>query len=389
MLPSSSRPTRRAVLAACGAAALAGCSDNLTTRASRPPVECGPGSYAWPMHGADPARTSSLSDRALPPADATARRFSRTGSGAGGGSVDASPVVADGTAYVAGDVRIEARDAATGERVWETDPGDGVSTSPALACGALYVSTSNKTLALDPADGTALWRGDAGAGGGVSASPVLSDDTVYIAGSVVTALDAETGTRRWQASTEHSPQGIAVGDRVYVGAASNGSGEVVALTRHGETWWRTTAPGQVYTAPAVADGTVYAVSRTGTATALDGSDGSVLWQADVEPGVSDLLAVADGRVVVGAGNGSRTVTLDAETGDRLWTADTGVGHAAPLVVGDRVLAVGANTGIHLLDAATGERLVRWSAGNVGSQPVPAAGRLFYRGWDVSEVFVVG
>jgi hypothetical protein len=32
---------------------------------------------------------------------------------------------------------------------------------------------------------------------------------------------------------------------------------------------------------------------------------------------------------------------------------------------------------------------RRPVGNVGSQPVPAEGRLFYRGWDVSEVFVVG
>jgi len=386
MLPSSSQPTRRAVLAACGAAGLAGCSDTLT-RASRPPVECAPGTYAWPMHGADPARTSSLHDRELPPAGASARRLSQTGSD--GGSVDAPPVVANGTAYVAGDVRVEARDVATGERVWETDPGDVVSTSPVLACGALYVSTANKTLALDPADGTALWRGDAGAGGGgVSASPVLEDDTAYLASSGVTALDAETGTQRWQATTEHSAQGVAVGDRVYVGAASNGSGEVVALTRHGETWWRATAPGQVYAAPAVAGGTVYAVSKTGTATALDGSDGSVRWQAEIEPGVSDPPAVADGRVFVGAGNGNRAVALDATTGERLWTADTGVSQGAPLVVGDRVLATGANTGIHLLDAATGERLARWPVGNVGSQPVPAEGRLFYRGWDVSEVFVV-
>lgn len=392
MSPSDApaRPTRRAVLAACGTAMVSGCSDVLARGPSDPPIECEPSTYSWPMYGYDPARTGHVASRELPSTGAEPRRFSRTGSSTtGGGSVEAPPVVDGDVAYVAGDVRIAARDIETGERLWEVEPGGSVSTSPALACGTVYVSTISETLALDPGDGAVLWRAGAGAHSGVSASPVAVDDTLYVIAGGVTALDAETGDERWQARTGHSAHGIAVGDRVYVGAGSNGSGEIAALTRDGDARWRTTEPGEVYTAPAVANETVYAVSKTGTLTALTAADGSVEWQASVESGVYEPPAVGDGRVVVEAGNGTRTMAFDAANGDRLWTYRTGVSTGGPIIVGDRVLATGANTGIHLLDAGSGDRVRQWPAGNVGSQLVVASGRLFYRGWNVSDVFVIG
>lgn len=391
MSPSTSgRPTRRAFLAVCGAAAVAGCSNLAATGVSEPPVECTPAEYAWPMYGYDPARTSHTPARDLPPADADAHRFSQTGTrNNGGGSVESSPVVADGVAYVAGDVRVEARDVGTGERLWETDPEDGVSTGPVFTCGTVYVSTMNGTLAFDPEDGAVLWRSDAGSHHGASASPIAVDDTAFVVGSGVTALDAETGEERWTARLDYSAQGVAVADRVYVGAANNGEGAVAALTRDGDEWWATTEVGEVYTAPAVADGTVFAVSKTGTLTALAANDGSVRWQASVASGVYEPPAVADGRVFVAAGNGRRATALDAETGERLWQFETGVSQGAPTAVGDRVLVSGANTGVYALDGETGDRVRYWPVENVGSQVAVAGGRLYYRAWNVSDVVAIG
>lgn len=391
--PTSDGPTRRAFLAVCGVTATAGCSDLVATGQSDPPVECGPAEYAWPTYGYDSERTGHVPDRELPPEDAETARFSRTGTDAGangGGSVDAPPVVGDGVAYVAGDTRVEARDVETGERLWETDPDDGVSTSPTLACGAVYVATLNETLALDAEDGTVLWRTDRGTGTGASESPTAVDDTLFVVGNGgVTALDAETGDERWRGRIDHAEDGLAVADRVYVAGGSNGGGEVAAFTRDGTEWWRTTEVGEVYTAPVVADGTVFAVSKTGTLTALDSGDGSVRWQASVAPGVYEPPAVADGRVFVAAGNGRRATALDARTGEQIWRFETGVSQGAPTVVGDRVLLTGANTGVHALDAETGERVAHWPVESVGSRPVVADGRLFYRAWNVSDAFVVG
>lgn len=342
------------------------------------------------MYGYDPARTSTVPSRDLPPANAETRRFSQTGTTLdGGGSIEAPPVADSEMAYVAGDVRIEARTIETGERLWETDPEDSVTTSPVLACGALYVCTANETLALDPADGSVLWRADVGTHIGVSSSPVVLDDTLYVATSNVTALDAETGDERWQARTDHRAHGVAVSDRVYIGAGSNDGGEVAAYTRDGDEWWRTTEPGEVYAAPAVASETVFAVSKTGTLTALATGDGSVEWQASIESGIFTPPAVADGRVLVEAGNGTKTMAFDAATGDCLWTFETGVSSGAPVVVGDRVLATGANTGIHLLEVETGDRVRHWSAESVGSQPIVADGHILYRAWNVSDLNMIG
>lgn len=368
---------------------VAGCSEVVGT-GSAPPIDCTPTVSPWPMYGYNPARTSHTPERNLPLADAEASRLSQTGTQPhSGGSVDAPPVVDDGVVYVGGDVRIEARNLQTGERVWATDPDDSIKTSPVLACGTLYVSTLNETLALDREDGSVLWRADVGTHGNVAASPAVVDDTVYVGGGAV-ALDAETGTERWHVQTEHVANGVAVADRVYIGAGSNDSGEVAAVTRHGETWWRTTAPGPVYATPAIADGTVYALSKTGTVTALAAADGTVQWQAHAEDqGIHGPPAVADDRVIVAAGNGTHTMAFDAATGDRLWQFKTGVSAGVPTVVGDRVLASGANTGIYLLDAATGRQLRHWPVDYVGSQVAIADSHLFYRAWNVSDLFVVG
>lgn len=379
--------TRRSVLAACGTAMLAGCSDILAPDSPPPSIECTHTTYDWPMYGYDAARTSHVRSHDLPLA-AEASRFSQTGTHSGGGSADAPPVINDGVAYVAGSVRIEARDIETGARLWESEPEDGIETSPVLACGTVYVSTVNETLAFDPEDGTELWRADAGTHFGVSSSPVAVGDTVYVVGVGVTALDAETGTKRWHAQIEHSALGVAIDDHIYVGAGSNGSGEVAAFTRDGDDLWRTTAAGQVYSATSVVGDTVYAISKTGVLTALAVADGSVRWEASVEHGINEPPAVANGRVVVSAGNENRTMAFNAATGNRLWTFETGVSTGAPVITGDRVLATGANTGIHVLDVGTGNRVHHWPIENVGSQPVIAGRRLFYRGWDVSDVFVI-
>lgn len=381
---------RRQFLALGGTAAIAGCSAVPRTTATAPSIDCSPTDPTWPMYGYTPDRTGHLPARELPPSTADTRRFSQTGTQPdGGGSIEAPPVLDGEVTYIAGDVRIEARSTRTGERIWETDPEASVPTGPVLACGTLYVSTNTETLALDPGDGTVRWRADVGARASPSASPVALDDTLFIVGGGVTAVDAETGRERWRAHLDHSPHGIAVADRVYVGAGSNGSGEVAAVTHDGDVWWRTTEPGEVYAAPAYHDGTVYAVSKGGTLTALAAADGGVEWQAAVDPGVVTPPAVADGRLVVEAGNGDRTMALDAGTGERLWTLETGVSSGAPIVTGDRVLATGANTGIHVLGASTGDRLRHWPVDNVGSQPVIGDGRVYYRGWDVSDVFVIG
>lgn len=383
--------TRRAALAALGSVALGGCSALGVERGDE--LSCRPADHDWPTYGYDAARTGAAPASDLPPAGADVVRFSATGASPGaGGSVDAPPVVDDGVAYVAGDVRVEARRVDSGERVWASDPEWSVDTSPVLGCGAVFVVGLNGTVAYDRADGTERWRTE-GPGGGNEGpgSPALVDDTLYVPGSGLTALDAESGRERWSAAASGSIHGVAVAGRPYAGIGSNGGGGVAAFTDAGETWWETTeGVGPVYSTPAVAGGTVYAASKAGRLAALDADDGSVLWRRSLDGAVHQPPAVADGTVVVGAGNGTRARAFDAATGEERWAVETGVSRSAPVFLGDRVLVAGANTGVWALDSATGDEL--WYSGdlgNVGSAPVVAGGRLFYRAWNDSEVTVLG
>lgn len=381
-------PSRRTLLSSAGAAAataLAGCS--AFARNSSPPLDCAPADLDWATYGVDAARTSRLPARDLPSEDAEPRRFSQTGgSPGGGGSAEAPPVVDDGVAYTAGGVRTEARALDTGERLWAVDPGGSVNTSPALGCGAVFVSTLNETVAYDRADGTERWRAEGGAtsfdGAG---SPALGDDTLYVPGGSVAALDAETGDERWTATATQSVQGVAVADRVYAATGSNGQGGAAAFTAAGERWWETAGLGTSYACPAVADGRVFVPSKSGTLTALDADTGEVLWQSRIEDGVSEPPAVADGTVVVEAGNGTTVRAFDAATGERRWSFTTGVSQSAPVMVGDRALVAGANTGVWALDLTTGtEEWYSGELGDVGSQPVVVDGALLYRSWSYSD-----
>lgn len=406
-------PSRRSFLAVSSAIFVAGCTA-LGSSSPQSTLTCEPGSYTWPAYGANPARTSQVPARPLPDPDAEPRRFSETGQSAiGGGSVGAGPVVDENAAYVAGDVRIEARNVETGERLWAFEDHDGgVGTSPALGCGAVYVSTLRETVALDAEDGSLQWRADVGAvaNQGGQGSPVVVDDTVFVSHGP-TALDAETGEERWQAERPGTGNGFAVADRLYATDADRNRGWLTAIADGGEVWWRTEI-GAAYSTPVVADDTVFVVTRgsagggvtdddrtpSASATvaadpprlsAVDAADGHIRWEAPVESGVYDLPAVAGGRVFVTAGNGRYSYAFDAETGERLWRFETGVSTSPPVVLGDRVLVTSANDGIYALDATTGERT--WYSGDLGvveSQPVVADGRLFYVSALDSDVYVL-
>ena len=378
----ASTPTRRSVLAACGAGALSGCSNVLGLNPP-PDIECTASTegYAWPMAGGAADRSSRRHAINMPSADAGRRRLSRTNSAGRGLSSFGTPVVGDGTAYVVGDVKVGAYDLLTGEERWAFEP-DGASVSPALGCGTLYVATHRETLALSLDDGSVLWRADVGTTH--FGSPAVFDDTVYVSSGGVTALDAETGERRWDSSSQNGTA-LAVADKVYGYGHYEGTESIAAFTHDGDEAWRTEVA-EVASTPTVADGTVYVAKRNGKLTALDAADGTVEWRAETEWGVYSSPAVADERVVVSAGNGEEALGIDTETGEVQWRFETGLSTVAPTVVGDSVIVHG--DGYHLLDLETGERLRHWPVQQAGSQAVVVDSIILYRAFTVSDIFLL-
>ncbi|MEW6271596.1 MAG: PQQ-binding-like beta-propeller repeat protein [Thermodesulfobacteriota bacterium] len=135
--------------------------------------------------------------------------------------------------------------------------------------------------------------------------------------------------------------------------------------------WELEARGQVYGAPVVVDGMVYA-SSTGGLYALDGDSGAVVWQ-NPDVTATSSLAWADGTLFV-HDLGARLRALDAATGQEKWQTRTdthplATGLSSPIVF-ERWVVVGISSneivregatfrgGVAAFDRDTGEQLWR-------------------------------
>ncbi|USZ72349.1 PQQ-binding-like beta-propeller repeat protein [Natronosalvus halobius] len=166
--------------------------------------------------------------------------------------------------------------------VWEYDQdGDVV-----VADGTVYLRTGAGIHALSASDRSIQWvREDVGADG----TPAVVDDTVYVAGDRVTALDAGSGDTVWSTSF-----------------GTDGQGQIPS--------------------PTIVDGSIYVVVD-GALRSLDADDGTPRWRrsavdlerrdVDVASFASIPVAVANDLVYAVADAGF--VALDAESGKTVWT----------------------------------------------------------------------
>ena len=153
--------------------------------------------------------------------------------------------------------------------------------------------------------------------------------------------------------------------------------------------WAYTTGGQVYSSPAVADGTVYIGSYDGNVYALDAATGHIRWTYTTSGTVDSSPAVADRTVYVGSDDGN-VYALDAATGHVRWTYATGglAIAAKPVVAGGTVYIGSDDHKVYALDAATGH--VRWTyttGDQVFSSPA-VAGRTVYIGSDDHKVYAL-
>ncbi|MFC7215954.1 PQQ-binding-like beta-propeller repeat protein [Saliphagus sp. GCM10025334] len=180
------------------------------------------------------------------------------------------------TAAISGSSRFPAPETVA----WEYEQDGDV----AVANGTVYLRTGAGVHALSASDGSLQWvREDVGADG----TPAVVDDTVYVTGDRVTALDADSGDTVW--STSFGTDG-----RI--------------------------------PSPTVLDGSVYVVVD-GALRSLDADDGSPQWRrsavdlerrgADAASFASIPVAVANDLVYAAVGDAG-FVALDAESGEPVW-----------------------------------------------------------------------
>ena len=196
--------------------------------------------------------------------------------------------------------RIHAFDARSGQSRWlfaAEAPLDGVIATARVVCAndMVYFSTRDQVQALDEATGKLLWRhrftGDPKSAYGPFAPALVAGGgsvylflttSPYVAGPAVTALDARTGTVRWQLQ------------------------EVDASTL--------AAP----VAPLLANEVIYRPLRS-YIEALDVATGTRVWIASVSVlGRSNITGLSlDTRHLYVSGSGY-TQALDLDTGQRVW-----------------------------------------------------------------------
>ena len=206
----------------------------------------------------------------------------------GKGAFNSSPTLADGVIYIGStDDTLYALDARTGQPKW---PGgfrtrDDISCAPAVVGGLVYFLSNDMMLyAAHTSTGKIKWCDRVGASSG-SSSPVVSDNTVYIAaGNVMQARQAKSGRLKWgvQISSDISTVPAVAGGAIYFGCKN---GKVYALTSAGKLKWAKPVDmgAPIYGSPIVANDTVIIGNSKGLLMAIDVKTGQPKWTYKVQP----------------------------------------------------------------------------------------------------------
>ncbi len=241
---------------------------------------------------------------------------------------------------------------------WKTFVGGESYASPVVGDETVYVATKAGSLvALRLANGSERWRthvGDYVA----RTTPALSGNTLFVAaGYALLAIDAESGLERWSVPLRFagSCSPVVDGDLVYVATQE---GHVSAFaTETGEEIWHYRNENLLFGSPAVAEGVVVVADEAGVVTAIDARTGRELWQKPAGGEAFTTPAIARGVAFVATNEPSLTA-FDLSTGSQLWRRDVG-GESSP-AAGDGVVFLGGDDqSVRALDAATGE--TRWSS----------------------------
>ena len=368
--------SRRRLLAVAGTLAVgAGVGTALASSSA------GSGS-AWPMARHGPAGRSHAPN-ARPPRDGVAVRWKRPVDPDRGFAYGATPVVADGRVYVAGD-DLRVLDAATGRDRFRVDRDLGTAAavaparayttptlavvesgrigglhanggldlfgsqagverwavsrergttvfpnatpgqSPPVAAGeTLLFATAGGLLAVDASSGEVRWRT------GTDASrPVVHEGVVYAADypTGVVGYDLETGERRFGHEVPDTlALGVTAGAERLVVATDDG---LAGMTYDGTVRWQFAPDGLLRDrgAVALADGVAYAGFRgedDDWLVAVDAADGTERWRSPAVPASEPQFAppaVADGVVYVPERDRGMTA-VDAADGSVRWRFD--------------------------------------------------------------------
>ncbi len=254
-----------------------------------PPVSTLP--EDWPMFMYDLHFSGRSPDRTLKPPLKLLWKYKT------GGPIQASPVVANGTVYVAStDHRLYALDAKQWGIKWKSFKAGGIIRyAPAVWNNRVYFSArDNHVYALNAETGEWLWEFRSETW--MDSPPILSKGRLYIGAYTkkIHVIDATTG------ELESQLQG-----RVYIDGVeyvcSQGQLRPIA-PQHNVNTWRELTP-LTYSYPATANGVVYIGARDNQIHALDIESREEIWSYPTKGFVDAAPAISDGVLYVTSDDG--------------------------------------------------------------------------------------
>jgi outer membrane protein assembly factor BamB len=304
------------------------------------------------------------------------------------GQVFASPVVADGIAYVGttGGVFHAVR-TSDGSFAWTFPAGRPILGAARVTGDAVYFTCDNGYLfKLDRASGKEIWRYDLGDDRASrilghpavydwdwhGARPLVANGVVYVgaADGGFHAVDDRSGSRRFRAATGSRIRGGAAmdGTRIYVGSGDNFLYAFDPV--NGRELWKHDTQAPVEDEPLVEGGVVVIGNRGIGLLAIAATTGERLWSTTFWGSWLESTATIEGGVIyVGSSDLGRVSAIDPKDGRVLWrTPVYGWSFGTPLVVGPYIYEGAAGgtpymfphvASFCVLDRATGKLVERW------------------------------
>jgi len=290
--------------------------------------------------------------------------------------ITGSASVADGMVFVGTTGgRLYALEMRSGEIVWSFSAGSSISSSPAVGGGIVVFGTQEpgKIYALDEYTGIVRWTYEISEGKPVLSSPTIKDEKVFIASSdgYLRAFTLFEGFLLWE-----SHRG---GDVTASPAISNGTifitgNDIYALHElTGMLIWRYVTTWPVFSSPAVDNGVVYVgTGNDDRVYALNATTGNLLWSYRTGGWLSSpSLDSGKGLVVLGCRD-SRVYCLDKKTGWLKWTFITdGSNHlSSPTISINGLVYIGSSDGnLYCLSENSGQKIWSYATGGpIASSP---------------------
>ncbi|MBN8735909.1 MAG: outer membrane protein assembly factor BamB [Xanthomonadales bacterium] len=330
---------------------------------------------------------------------------SRVGDGSGRSGVRLQPTYADGKLYlISTDGKIEALDAATGKTLWKqsTRVGDGIwpfkhkkpgpdaryAGGPGVLGNLLVVGTlDGHVYAMDSATGKPIWSAEVD--NEVISPPAIDAGNVYVRtnSGYVYAFDANSGERKWVYDQANVPLLSLRGNGPLLaahGVVMFGSDDGNVVSLRGDTgaiqWKLPITKGLGRTDiqklndaddTLQLDGsTLYATAYHGELTAIDATQGQLLWNRAFSSYVG--VGVTD-KALVGVDDDSLVWAFSKDGGGDLWKQDALQYHwlTAPAIQGNYAVVGGVEGYVQWLDLADGKiaARMRLSKDEIRARPV--------------------